>query len=325
MRTNSLKFLGLIAIFAIFTFSCSDIDKTLNSNDDSISQIAQTNPNLTILAAALERTDLVNTLDSEGTYTMFAPTDTAFNTYLSANSYVSIDDVPVAALKELLLNHVIGQVKKTIELPASGYVKTLAKGAASSTNTLSMYVNITGGIVKLNGGAKVTNANIYATNGFMNIVDQVIGLPSIVTHVSANPAFDTLESIVKSTSGTFGDQTAIATALTTNVTPLTVFAPTNTSFENATTGTGFAVGATASQFSTVLLYHVTGGNVESSTLTQDMIVPMSTVPVQNVTIDLVGGKKVKDQANFSSSIFAADIQCTNGIIHGVARVLQPAL
>ncbi len=325
MRTNRLKFLSLIAFLAIFTYSCSDIDKTLNSNNDSVSEIAQTNPNLTIFAAALERADLVNTLDSDGTYTVFAPSDTAFNTYLTANSYVSIDDVPVATLKELLLNHVIGQVKKTIELPSNGYVKTLAKGAASTTNTLSMYVNILGGVVKLNGGAKITNANIYATNGYMNIVDKVIELPSIVNHVTVNPAFDTLEAIVTSTTGTFGDQTAIAAALTTNVTPLTVFAPTNTSFEAATTGTGFAVGATATEFSTILLYHVTGGNLESSTLTQNMIVPMMTSPVQNVTIDLVGGKKIKDQANFSSSIFAADIQCTNGIIHGVARVLEPAL
>ena len=106
-----------------------------------------------------------------------------------------------------------------------------------------------------------------------------------------------------------------------------MFAPNNTAFTNATTGSGFAVGATAAQVSKVLLYHVTlAGNVRSSQLTNNQSVPMATSPSQNTTVILgTGTVDIKDTANNLSRVFQADIQCSNGVIHGVNSVLQPVL
>ena len=96
---------------------------------------------------------------------------------------------------------------------------------------------------------------------------------------------------------------------------------------NATTGTGFAVGATPEQVSKVLQYHVTtAGNVRSNQLTNNQVVPMFTSPVQNVTVILgTGTVDIRDTANNLSRVFQADIQAANGVIHGVNRVLQPSL
>jgi uncharacterized surface protein with fasciclin (FAS1) repeats len=53
---------------------------------------------------------------------------------------------------------------------------------------------------------------------------------------------------------------------------------------------------------------------------------MFTSPVQNVTVILgTGTVDIRDTANNLSRVFQADIQASNGVIHGVNRVLQPAL
>ena len=67
------------------------------------------------------------------------------------------------------------------------------------------------------------------------------------------------------------------------------------------------------------------GNYLSTGLFQDQVFPTYTTPAQDVSIDLVGGAKVVDQEDNKGSIFTADIQCSNGVIHGVSRVLQPNL
>jgi uncharacterized surface protein with fasciclin (FAS1) repeats len=286
--------------------------------------LAKSDPNLSVFVQALNKAGLTNTLSGNGPFTVFAPTNTAFNAFLLANNYINLDAVPTASLKEILLNHVINGPKRSTDF-ATGYIKTNGKGTASSSNTLSMYINIANG-VKLNGVSTVTTPNITGSNGIIHIVDAVIGLPTILTHCVANPNFSSLVTIITSTSGTFGNQAAVVSALSTNTAPLTVFAPTNTAIGVAVGTGGFANGATETQVTKVLQYHVTSaGNVLSTSLTEGQVVPMFTTPIQNVTIQLTGGPKIKDQANNISNITTTDIQCANGIIHGINKVLQPVL
>lgn len=325
------KFIG-IALLAISVISCS-------SDSDSkptIVDIASGNADFSILVRALERTNLVETLDGSGQFTVFAPTNTAFNTFFSSlGAGVTVENVDTAVLKNILLNHVIGEEIKSGALPAATYAPTLSPiNTSANAPTISMYVQRSGSAVTINGGssnggATVTTADLDASNGVIHVVGNVIAIPTIVNHVIANPDFDTLQAVVTSTSGGFGDQSAVLNALVglTAAAPATLFAPNNTAFTNATTGTGFAVGATTAQVSKVLQYHVTtAGNVRSSQLTNNQVVPMFTSPVQNVTVILgTGTVDIKDTANNLSRVFQADIQASNGVIHGVNRVLQPAL
>ena len=66
--------LTLIVVTTAIMFSCSDDDGT-TYNNNSIVAIASGTSNLSILVDALERTDLVETLDQTGPYTVFAPTN----------------------------------------------------------------------------------------------------------------------------------------------------------------------------------------------------------------------------------------------------------
>ena len=184
--------LTLLVVTTSLMFSCSDDDDALVVENNSIAAIASRASDLSILVSALERADLVTTLDGTGPYTVFAPTNAAFTSFLNANGFANLEAVPVAALKEILLNHVVSGTNLSTSLTTT-YIKTLAKGAASSTNSLSMFVNTASG-VRLNGVSSVVTADIVATNGVIHIVDAVIGLPTVVTHAAANPNFTTLVS-----------------------------------------------------------------------------------------------------------------------------------
>lgn len=314
--------LSVLAIIACISFSCSDDDDTSmpSSTNNSISGIASRTPDLSLLVDALNRADLVQTLGQSGSYTVFAPTNAAFTTFLSDNGFASLDEVPVNALKEILLNHVVSGALPSSSL-SSGYVKTLAKGSASTTNTLSMYVNTTSG-VKLNGISNVTTPNIAASNGVIHIVDTVIGLPTVVTHALANPNFTTLVSAL-----TRADQPDFAGILSGSASsPFTVFAPTNEAFGSLLT----ELGATSlndinqNTLENTLKYHVVAGaNVLSATLTNNQTV--TTFQGGNFTITTTGGAKITDANNRVSNIIAVDVQSSNGVIHVLDKVILPIL
>jgi len=334
------KFIKTISIVCLMfsIISCNDDDEVVVTpqQEKTIAGLVSSDPDYSILVTALTRTNLVGTLDGTGQFRVFAPNNAAFNTFFaSLGATVNVNNVNVDVLKNVLLNHVIGAEIKSAAIPAATYVSTLSPfSSAANSPTISMFVQKSGSNVFINGGTattgvRVTTADVDATNGVVHLVNAVIAIPTVVAHVVANPEFDTLQTVVTSTTGAFGNQSAVLNALSglTAAAPATLFAPNNTAFTNATTGTGFAVGATAAQVSKVLQYHVTtAGNVRSNQLTNNQVVPMFTNPVQNTTVILGGGNvDIRDTANSLSRVFVADIQCSNGVIHGVNRVLQPVL
>jgi len=323
MKTIKTKLIALLALISFVSISCSNDNDDSSQKPQTIVVIAKANPNLSSLVAALEKADLATTLNASGSYTVFAPTNAAFTAFLSANGYGNLNAVPVPALKELLLNHVLSVKVKSTEI-TTGYVKTLAKGSASATNTLSMYieksssVDINGG--KANGGATVTTADIEASNGVIHVVDGVIGLPTIVNHAVANKNFTTLVAAL-----TYNPSSGFAGILSgTANSPFTVFAPTNTAFTSFLTETGFSglSAIPANVLQTTLKYHVVAGaNVLSTSLTNGQVV--NTFASQSFTVNLTGGAKITDTNNRVSTIIATDVQCSNGIIHVIDKVLLP--
>lgn len=325
MKTIKIRLFAMIALLAFVSVSCDNDDDDNNSSQkpQTILAIAKTNPNLSSLVAALEKADLATTLNSAGTYTVFAPTNAAFTAFLTDKGYADLNAVPVPALKEILLNHVLSRKVKSADI-ATGYTKTLAKGSASASNTISMYlekgsgVTINGG--KSNDGAVVATADIEASNGVIHVVDGVIGLPSIVNHAVANKNFSTLVAAL-----TFNPSSGFAGVLSGSAnSPFTVFAPTNDAFTAFLTETGYSglAAIPANVLETTLKYHVvTGANVLSTDLTNGQVVP--TFAGQNFTVGLTGGAKITDISARVSNIVATDVQCSNGIIHVIDKVLLP--
>jgi hypothetical protein len=100
-----LKFKVLVLALLAAVCICCDDDDELKPVDNTITGVAIGNPNLKILVQALIRADLAATIQTAGKFTVFAPTDAAFTTFLRDKNYANVAAVPIAALKEILLNH----------------------------------------------------------------------------------------------------------------------------------------------------------------------------------------------------------------------------
>jgi uncharacterized surface protein with fasciclin (FAS1) repeats len=317
---SRLKIVVAIISLTFFTISCdnNNDDNGMPVVDNTITGIAKSNSNFTILSQALVKADLAATLQGAGPFTVFAPTDAAFTAFLKTTPYATINDVPKVALTQILLNHVVSGAVKSTDL-STGYVKTLAKSPTSGMNTMSLFVNLKSG-VKLNGVASVSTPDVKASNGYIHIVDAVINLPTIVTHALANDNFTTLVGALTKTG-----QPDFVSILSGDG-PFTVFAPTNDAFDafNTELAPGGIAGVSDANLTKVLQYHVVSGNILAASLTEGQIVSTIQVP-QTFSVQLTGGAKIKDSNNRISTIVATDVQCSNGVIHVINQVLLPTL
>ena len=165
------KSLLVLAVLSIFVFvSCTS---TKGSEDNmmkeevmekpSIAEIAVDDGRFTTLVAALDAAGLVETLSSEGEYTVFAPTDDAFAMLPEGTVEGLLENIP--ALTDILLYHVVEGV-----VPASAVV-TLDKATTLSGKDVMIKVDM--GNVYVND-AQVIITDIEASNGIIHVVDTVL-------------------------------------------------------------------------------------------------------------------------------------------------------
>ena len=95
---NLFKIIPILLISLSTLQSCND-DKDTVAEVSTIVNLAVDSSDLTSLVAALERANLVSTLQGEGPFTVLAPTNDAFATFLSSNNFNSLEDVPVDILQ----------------------------------------------------------------------------------------------------------------------------------------------------------------------------------------------------------------------------------
>lgn len=327
MKTLKLNALALIAFLAIGISSCSKDDTTtpVTPPDTSITALAVATPNLSILVQALTRAGLADTFKNPGTYTVFAPTNEAFNSlFTSLGPGVNVGNINLPILTEILKNHVLTTKKSSTDL-TTGYVKTLAKGAASA-NPLSLFVDISAG-VKLNGISRVTTPNINASNGVIHIVDKVITLPTIKDHAIANLDFSTLVAALTRTGNTTNFAGILDGSVSPATAPYTVFAPKNSAFAPALVALEFANLAAVPEpkLDKILKYHVIAGANVLATSLPLALTAQNTFLGQTFEIGTTGGAKIKDKLARIANIVATDVQCSNGVIHVLDQVLVPTL
>lgn len=281
------------------------------AQEQDIVAIAAGSEDFTILTAALETAGLTEALQGEGPFTVFAPTNAAFENLLSALSISAEDLLAQPQLADVLLYHVVAGLVMSGDLQNGMTAETL--GGQMITVDLSEGV-------KINTSAVIT-ADIKASNGVIHVIDTVLipetfqlasttaPLPSIVDIAVSNPDFSILVAALA--------KAELVEALQAEG-PFTVFAPTNAAFE-ALLG---ELGITAEellgqpQLADVLLYHVVSGAVLSTDLQNGMTA--ETLGGQSITVDLTDGVKIN-----KSAVEIADIQASNGVIHVIDSVLIP--
>ena len=120
------------------------------------------------LAKALKAADLVDTLKGPGPFTVFAPTDQAFNNLPPGALEVLLKPENKDQLRSILTYHVVpGRVT------ASDVVKLTS---AKTVNGQEVRISVLKKVVRVNE-AKVTKTNVVASNGLIHVIDRVIVPP----------------------------------------------------------------------------------------------------------------------------------------------------
>jgi uncharacterized surface protein with fasciclin (FAS1) repeats len=298
---------GLFSLVVITTTSCKK-DDPAPVVTPTVVGIAQSDTSFSILVEAVLKADLAGTLsDLTKSYTVFAPTNNAFRaaniTSARIASYTESEVNNV--LKPILLYHVLGAKVLAAGVPVSDGVATLnTKKVFASRNANGVFVN----------GVKVATADLQGSNGVVHVIGSVLIPPtqSIAQVVSTNPDFSLLLQTVQKAN--------LATTLGGDG-KFTVFAPDNTAFATSSVNSAAIAGFTEAAAAGIITQHAFGTNIFASDLTAGVTgatlntAKTLTVALSPVSVILTGS------ANPASAVKAANIVCTNGVIHVIDRVL----
>ena len=251
----------------------------------------------TTLEAAIDAAGLTATLDGEGPFTVFAPTDAAFEALPAGTVDALLNDIP--ALTAILTYHVVGATALSTDL-SNGFVATL--------NGSNVLVNITADGVFINN-AEVIIADIETDNGVVHVIDAVLLPPpaTVVDIIVESEVHNTLEAAV------------LAAGLETTLSgegPFTVFAPTDAAFEALPAGTVDALLNDIPALTAILTYHAVGGNVLSTDLENGFV---TTLNGSNVLVNITSEGVFINNAE----VIIADLFADNGVVHVIDAVLLP--
>ena len=131
----------------------------------TVVDIALANSNFTHLVSAVVRAGLVDALKADGPFTVFAPTNDAFEALFTALGVTDVNGIDVETLTSVLLGHVVsGNVASTAL--SSGSVPTLNEGQ-------SLAIVVSSGVT-INGDINVVLADVQGSNGIVHVIDKVI-------------------------------------------------------------------------------------------------------------------------------------------------------
>jgi len=139
----------------------SDDSKTAGS---TVVEIAVSNPDFSILVDAVKKAGLVDALSAEGPFTVFAPTNAAFESLFSQLGVDGVKDLSAEQLTPILTYHVVSGKVMSTDL-SNTKVGTLNEG-----NKIK---------VDLSDGVKINDSNVVAAdiegkNGVVHVIDKVL-------------------------------------------------------------------------------------------------------------------------------------------------------
>lgn len=280
--------------------------------DGDIVDIASKNSDFSTLVAALQKAELVEALQAEGPFTVFAPSNAAFEKLLKDLDITADQLLAHPQLKDVLLYHVVSGKVMSTDLTDGMMPKTL--------ETSTIKVDLTDG-VKINEASVVT-PDIAATNGVIHVIDSVLVPSSFKLNPEETKEPKTVVDIALSSNDFSTLVAALQKADLVETLkgdgPFTVFAPTNAAFEKLLKELDISAADLINQpdLAKVLLYHVVSGEVMSTDLTNGM--EAATINGESIKIDLSNGVRVNN-----STVTTADLKAGNGVVHVIDTVLVP--
>jgi uncharacterized surface protein with fasciclin (FAS1) repeats len=260
----------------------------------------------TVLEAAVGAAGLVDALSGEGPFTVFAPTDAAFDALLEALEVTAEELLAYPGLADVLQYHVVGAEAYAADLSDGQMIETLLGEDVT--------VSITADGVFINN-AQVIVADLAADNGVVHVIDAVLVPPTPETTT-------VVDIIVNSEDHTLLEAAVVAAGLVDALSgegPFTVFAPTDAAVVALTE----ALEITAEELlalpnlGDILQYHVVGAEAYAADLSDGQMI--ETLQGGNVTVSITAEGVFINQAQ----VIVADLAADNGVVHVIDAVLLP--
>ncbi len=301
--------------------------------DDPAATAASNNPLLSTLVTAVSEAGLVDTLNGEGPFTIFAPTNDAF-------AAIPADQLEaILADKDLLTSILTYHVVAGESLDAAGLGEA---GMAATVNGADLEFGADGTTVN---DVDVVCSDVSTANATVHIIDEVLLPPDMMTEsteaMAMAPSGPACASVPMDGEGSFDgmadDPAATAASnnpvLSTLVSavsaaglvdtlngegPFTIFAPTNDAFAAIPAADLEAVLADTDLLTSILTYHVVGGESLSSA---DLIELGSVTTVNGADLEITddNGTLV---VNGVPSV-CMDVPTANATVHIIGSVLMP--
>lgn len=326
---------GALALSMLVLAGCASTSEV----EPSITNIAVTNPNFQTLEDAAIRGDVAGVLgnrnpdpQSQGKFTVFAPTNAAF-ARLGLRSAADLTTLQVGFLQNTLKYHVFsGSLPGNALLSGSTSPGVFATGSPSVVPTRriihradnSLYVN----------GARILRTDEPASNGLVHSIDKVL-LATGGNVVQSAQALQTAQVFVKPEL-TF----LVAAVIRCNLQgllsqpgPYTVFAPSDQAFKDA----GIASIDAINQMDVPTLTGILANHVLTNPVSAQLGGKFTSELPENTSVTAFGGRPLQlgaftdgvltvkgagNGANVANMVIP-DVQCTNGVVHVIDRILLP--
>jgi uncharacterized surface protein with fasciclin (FAS1) repeats len=162
---------------SVFAGLCLVFASVANAQTTDVVDVAMGSKDHTTLVAAIKAADLVNTLKGKGPFTVFAPTNSAFNKLPKGTVESLLKPENKAALVKILTYHVVAG-----NLKAADVVAAIKAGKGKAVVTTIQGEKLTASLVKgkviltdaKGGKATVTATDLAASNGVIHVINAVV-------------------------------------------------------------------------------------------------------------------------------------------------------
>ena len=282
-------------------------------SDMSIADIVEASDLFDTLETAVVTANmLVDLADDEATFTVFAPTDAAFDELGDAALNYALGNLDL--LSNTLSYHLVADAElyssDAIVAASAGSTVAMANGDEST-----FALDYAGVMIN---DANIVTTDIVASNGVIHVIDMVMDAPSsepppITITLAAEGSFTTLVDLVA--------EAGLTDALMDPSANLTVFAPTDDAFALIPGDDLAALRADTDALTSALQYHLYPDTIAAADLALLAGTPLSmaTGDTADISTTSDGGVKIND-----ANVVAADIVANNGIVHAINRVIFPS-
>jgi transforming growth factor-beta-induced protein len=286
--------------------------------EKTVVDIAVEDGRFTTLVTAVQAAGLVETLNGEGPFTVFAPTDDAFAALPEGTLDSLLLPENKQQLTDILLYHVVAG-----EVMAADVVGLDGKTADTALEGKQLAVKVDMGDVYLNEDVKVVITDIPASNGVIHVIDAVLLPPSDEAAMETMDIVDTAVADGRFTTLVAAVQAAGLVDTLKGEGPFTVFAPTDDAFAALPAGTldSLLLPENKQQLTDILLYHVVAGKVMAADVVGlDGQSAGTALAGKSISIKIDGDKVF---LNDTVQVIITDIETSNGVIHVIDAVLLP--